>query len=106
MPIGDAPGALQAFTQFRQAQVVRGRTLACCRGRGGGVADERRRDLVAFTKPELSARAVAPHARVGDLADHGFFKLMTAARMGSLPVAVEMAQGRCSRWWAVWPGPR
>ena len=38
------------------------------------VADERRRDLIAFPKPKLQ-HVAATQPSIGDLADHGFFKI-------------------------------
>jgi hypothetical protein len=53
---------------------VRIKSLALLQRSGRRIADKRRRDLITLAKPELE-HISAPHAGIGHLADHGFFKV-------------------------------
>ena len=71
------------LAQFGQAQVVRIEGLPVLQRSDRSIADERGGDLITFTKPELEHIA-APHAGIGNLTDHGFFKVQNGLSHGSL----------------------
>ena len=84
-----ATGAVQAagvlrdrVAQLGQAQVVGVEGFALLQRFDRRLADEVRRDLVAFAEPERQ-HVAAPHAGIGDFADLGFFEVLDGVAHGA-----------------------